>query len=229
VRVALADDAVVLREGLARMLAEAGVEVAAQVGTADDLLTVVQALRPDVAVVDIRMPPTWSDEGLAVAAEIRRRFPDVGVLILSQYVEAEYALRLLEGGHRRIGYLLKERVLDLDDLVAALERVAAGDTVVDRSLVSQLLEHPRAETALDRLTPREREVLALMAEGLTDRGIAERLYLSPNTVETHIRHIIGKLGLPATPNDNRRVRAVLAYLRSGSAEPHRSSASSSSR
>jgi DNA-binding NarL/FixJ family response regulator len=214
VRVALADDAVVLREGLARMLAEAGVEIAAQVGTADDLLTVVEALRPDVAVVDIRMPPTWSDEGLAVATEILRRFPDVGVLILSQYVEAEYALRLLEGGRQRIGYLLKERMLDLDDLVAALERVAAGDTVVDPSLVAQLLDHPRAETALDGLTPREREVLALMAEGLTDRGIAERLYLSPNTVETHIRHIIGKLRLPATPNDNRRVRAVLAYLRS---------------
>jgi DNA-binding NarL/FixJ family response regulator len=214
VRVALADDAVVLREGLARMLAEAGVEIAAQVGTADELLAVVEALRPDVAVVDIRMPPTWSDEGLAVATEILRRFPDVGVLILSQYVEAEYALRLLEGGRQRIGYLLKERMLDLDDLVAALERVAAGDTVVDPSLVAQLLDHPRAETALDGLTPREREVLALMAEGLTDRGIAERLYLSPNTVETHIRHIIGKLRLPSTPNDNRRVRAVLAYLRS---------------
>jgi DNA-binding NarL/FixJ family response regulator len=214
VRVALADDAALLREGLARVLTDAGVEIAAQVGTADELLAAVEELRPDVAVVDIRMPPTWSDEGLAAAEEIRRRFPSVGVLLLSQYIEAAYALRLLDGGSERIGYLLKERVLDVDDLLAALERVAAGETVVDPALVSQLLESTRADSPLDQLTRREREVLSLMAEGLTDRGIAERLYLTPNTVETHIRHIIGKLGLPATPADNRRVRAVLAYLRS---------------
>ena len=214
-RVALADDATVLREGLARVLAEAGIEVAAQVGTADELLTAIDQLGPDVAVVDIRMPPTWSDEGLAVAEEIRRRFPQVGVLLLSQYVEAEYALRLLEGGSERIGYLLKERMLDIDDLVAALQRVAAGETVVDPALVSQLLDRSRAHNPLDQLTRREREVLSLMAEGLTDRGIAERLFVTPNTVETHIRHIISKLGLPATSADNRRVRAVLAYLRSG--------------
>jgi DNA-binding NarL/FixJ family response regulator len=214
-RVALADDATVLREGLARVLAEAGIEVAAQVGTADELLTAIDQLGPDVAVVDIRMPPTWSDEGLAVAEEIRRRFPQVGVLLLSQYVEAEYALRLLEGGGERIGYLLKERMLDIDDLVGALRRVAAGETVVDPALVSQLLDRSRADNPLDQLTRREREVLSLMAEGLTDRGIAERLFVTPNTVETHIRHIIAKLGLPATSADNRRVRAVLAYLRSG--------------
>ena len=136
------------------------------------------------------------------------------MLLLSQYVEAEYALRLLEGGDGRIGYLLKERVLDVDELVAALERVAAGETVVDATLVSQLLGRTRPDGPLDQLTRREREVLALMAEGLTDRGVAERLYVTPNTVETHIRHIIAKLGLPATPADNRRVRAVLAYLRS---------------
>jgi DNA-binding NarL/FixJ family response regulator len=212
-RVALADDAAVLREGLARVLADAGVAVEAQVGTAADLLSAVDDLRPDVAVVDIRMPPTWSNEGLAVAEQIRQRFPDVGVLVLSQYVEPEYALRLLEGGDERTGYLLKERVLDVDDLIAALERVAAGETVVDPALVSQLLDRARADSPLDRLTPREREVLSLMAEGLTDRGIAERLYVTPNTVETHIRHIIDKLGLPATHTDNRRVRAVLAYLR----------------
>ena len=161
------------------------------------------------------MPPTWTDEGIAVAEEIRRRFDDVGVLVLSQYVEPEYALGLLEGGGGGVGYLLKERVLDVDDLVAALRRVAAGETVVDPALVSQLLDRPAADGPLERLTPREREVLALMAEGLTDRGIAQRLYVTPNTVETHIRHIIGKLGLPATPADNRRVHAVLAYLRSG--------------
>jgi len=215
VRVALADDAVVLRDGLSRVLAEAGIEVTAQVGNADELLTAVDELHPDVAVVDIRMPPTWSNEGLTVAEEIRHRFPEVGVLLLSQYVEPEYALSLLEGASGRIGYLLKERVLDVDDLVDALERVATGETVVDPALVSQLLNRTRPENPLDQLTSREREVLSLMAEGLTDRGIADRLYLTPNTVETHIRHIIAKLDLPATPADNRRVRAVLAYLRSG--------------
>ena len=214
-RVALADDAAVLREGLARVLADAGIEVTAQVGTADELLEAVDELQPDVAVVDIRMPPTWSDEGMWVAAEIHRRFPQVGVLLLSQYVEAEYALRLLDEESERTGYLLKERMLDVQDLVGALERVAAGETVVDPALVSQLLGRAREHSALDRLTAREREVLSLMAEGLTDRGIAQRLYLTPNTVETHIRHILAKLGFPATPADNRRVHAVLAYLRSG--------------
>jgi len=213
-RVVLADDAALLREGLARVLAEAGVDVAAQAGSAEELLDVVESFRPEVAVVDIRMPPTWSDEGLAVAEEIRRRFPGVGVLLLSQYVEAEYALRLLEGGRGRIGYLLKERMLDVTELVSALERVADGETVVDPALARRLLDRPRDSTPLDELTPREREVLALMAEGLTDRGIAQRLYLTPNTVETHIRHIIRKLCLPSTASDNRRVHAVLTYLRS---------------
>jgi len=213
VRVALADDAAVLREGLARLLADAGIEVAAQVGNADELLAAVDELHPDVAVVDIRMPPTWSTEGLAAAEEIRTRFADVGVLLLSQYVEPEYALRLLESGSGRIGYLLKERVLDVEQLVTALERVACGETVVDPALASQLLDRAREASPLDQLTTREREVLALMAEGLTDRGIAERLYLTPNTVETHVRHIIAKLGLPASPADNRRVHAVLAHLR----------------
>jgi DNA-binding NarL/FixJ family response regulator len=212
-RVALADDAAVLREGLARVLADAGIDVVAQVDSGDALLAAVAELEPDVAVVDIRMPPTWSDEGLAVADELHRRFPQIGVLVLSQYVEAEYALRLLDGGAARRGYLLKERVLDVHDLADALNRIAAGETVVDAELVSQLLGRRRVPSALDRLTPREREVLSLMAEGLTDRGIAERLYLTPNTVETHIRHIIAKLGLPATPTDNRRVQAVLAFLR----------------
>jgi DNA-binding NarL/FixJ family response regulator len=214
VRVALADDAAVLREGLARVLTEAGVEVVAQVGTADELLTAIDEQQPDVSVIDIRMPPTWSDEGLTVAGEIRRRFPQVGVLLLSQYVEAEYALRLLDRESERTGYLLKDRMLDVHDLVDALERVAAGETVVDPALVSQLLGRAREHSPLEELTPREREVLSLMAEGLTDRGIAQRLYLTHNTVETHIRHIIAKLDLPATPADNRRVHAVLAYLRS---------------
>jgi DNA-binding NarL/FixJ family response regulator len=215
VRVVLADDAAVLRDGLARVLAGAGIDVVAQVGTADELLTVVEAQRPDVAVVDIRMPPTQTDEGLVAAEQIGERHPGVGVLLLSQYVEATYALRLLEGGRERIGSLLNDRVLDLDDFVAALERVAAGETVVDPALVAQLVGRARDDDPLDELTEREREVLALMAEGLTDRGISERLYVTPKTIETHIRHIFGKLGIPATPAHNRRVHAVLAYLRSG--------------
>ena len=213
-RVALADDAAVLREGLARVLADAGLDVTAQVGTADELLTAIAASPPDVAVVDIHMPPTWSDEGLVATEEIRRRFPEVGVLLLSQYIEADYALRLLDGSGAKVGYLLKERVLDVADLISALERVANGETVVDPALAAQLIARPREETTLDRLTPREHEVLALLAEGFTDRGIAERLFVTQNTVETHVRHIIGKLGLPAAPTDNRRVHAVLAYLRS---------------
>lgn len=213
-RVALADDAAVLREGLARVLADAGLDVTAQVGTADALLTAIAASPPDVAVVDIHMPPTWTDEGLVATEEIRRRFPEVGVLLLSQYIEADYALRLLDGSGAKVGYLLKERVLDVADLISALERVANGETVVDPALAAQLIARPREETTLDRLTPREHEVLALLAEGFTDRGIAERLFVTQNTVETHVRHIIGKLGLPAAPTDNRRVHAVLAYLRS---------------
>jgi len=213
VRVVLADDAALLRDGLARLLVEAGIEVAAQIGTAPELLAAVEEHNPDVAVVDIRMPPTHTDEGLAAAEEIGRRFPHVGVLLLSQYIEAGYALRLLKGNGERIGYLLKDRVLNLDDFVAALSRVAAGETVVDPALVSQLVGRARESSPLDQLTQRERDVLSLMAEGLTDRGISERLFVTPNTVETHVRHIIGKLGLPATPADNRRVRAVLAYLR----------------
>jgi DNA-binding NarL/FixJ family response regulator len=214
VRVVLADDAAVLREGLARVLVGAGVEVAAQAGTADELLDAVAEVDPDVAIVDIRMPPTRTDEGLVAAERIAERHPETGVLLLSQYVEAAYALRLLESGRGRTGYLLKDRVLDVGDFVAALERVDAGETVVDPALVAQLVGRRQEDDPLDELTDREREVLALMAEGLTDRGISDRLYVTPKTIETHIRHIFGKLGIPATPAHNRRVHAVLAYLRS---------------
>jgi DNA-binding NarL/FixJ family response regulator len=213
-RVVLADDAVVIREGLARMLATAGIEVAAQVGTAEELLAAVERLRPHVAVIDIRMPPTWTDEGLIAAGRIGERHPDVGVLLLSQYVESTYALGLLERRPARTGYLLKDRVLDLGEFVGALERIAAGETVVEPALVAQLVERRREDDPLAQLTEREREVLALMAEGLTDRGISERLYVTPKTTETHIRHIFAKLGIPATPAHNRRVHAVLTYLRS---------------
>jgi DNA-binding NarL/FixJ family response regulator len=214
VRVVLADDAVLIRDGIARVLAGAGIEVAAQVGSAEELLRIVEDVRPDVAVVDIRMPPTMRDEGLVAAEQIAERYPSVGVLVLSQYVETSYALRILDGGRGRTGYLLKDRVLDADDFVAALQRVAAGGTVVDPALVAQLVGRAREDDPLDELTAREREVLALMAQGLTDRGISQRLYVTPKTVETHIRHILGKLGIPATPAHNRRVHAVLTYLRS---------------
>jgi DNA-binding NarL/FixJ family response regulator len=209
----LADDSVLFREGLARLLAEAGFEIIGTVGDAGALLELVAQRRPDAAVVDIRMPPTHTDEGLVAARTIRARHPELGVIVLSQYVEAAYALRLLEAGERRVGYVLKDRVLHVADFAAAIRRVAAGETVVDPALVEQLLGCPRPVDRLEELTAREREVLALMAEGLTDRGIGERLWVTPKTVETHIRHIFEKLRLPAGAADNRRVHAVLTYLR----------------
>jgi DNA-binding NarL/FixJ family response regulator len=213
VRLVLADDSLLFREGLARLLAEAGFEIIGNVGDAGALLELVAERRPDAAVVDIRMPPTHTDEGLAAAARIRASHPEVAVVVLSQYVEAAYAFRLLEAGERRVGYVLKDRVLHVAEFAAAIRRVTAGETVVDPALVEQLLARQRAVDPLGELTEREREVLALMAEGLTDRGIAERLWVTPKTVETHSRHIFQKLRLPATAADNRRVHAVLTYLR----------------
>ena len=212
-RVVIADDTALLRQGIARLLVDAGVEVSGEAENAERLLELVEAERPDVAIVDIRMPPGQADEGLVAAATIRERFPGVGVLVLSQYVEPAYAMRLLEDRDGGCGYLLKDRVLNARELVSAVERVAAGEVVVDRELVDQLLERRRVGNPLDELTEREREVLALVAEGLTDRGIAERLWLTPKTVETHVRHILRKLDLPPGTANNRRVQAVLAYLR----------------
>ena len=203
-----------MRHGLARLLEEAGVEVCGVAEEAGSLLTLVEASRPDVAIVDIRMPPTHTDEGLVAADEIRARFRDTGVLVLSQYVEPTYALRLLDADSDARGYLLKDRVLDTAALVDALNRVAAGEVVVDPDLVAQLLSRQHRNDPLAELTTREREVLALVAEGLTDRGIAQRLWLTPKTVETHVRHILRKLDIPAATETNRRVHAVLAYLRS---------------
>jgi DNA-binding NarL/FixJ family response regulator len=212
-RVVIADDSVLLREGVARVLADGGFDVLAKVESAADLLACVGSDEPDVAVVDIRMPPTHTDEGLVAAETIRLRWPRVGVLVLSQYIETDYALRLLKGSEERCGYLLKDRVLDAGQLADAVRRIGEGGVVVDPELVARLVGRSRPSSPLDELTAREREVLALMAEGLTDRGIGERLFVAPKTVETHIRHIFAKLSLPAAPTENKRVHAVITYLR----------------
>ncbi len=208
----LADDAVVIREGLARLLAEQGIEVAGQAGTAEELLRLVANDPPDVAVIDIRMPPTFTNEGVLAAQEIRRAYPEVGTVVLSQYVEVDYALKLVTGASDRVGYLLKDRIADVGEFVAALEQVAGGGTVVEPSLVNELLSAPAARDPLARLTPREREVLALVAQGKTDRGIGEELFVTRKTVEAHVRSILAKLDLPADASENRRVHAVLAFL-----------------
>src|SRR4051812_29455907 len=196
-RAVIADDTALLRHGLARLLTEHGVEVCGEAADAIELLRLVDEQQPDVALVDIRMPPTHTDEGLVAATRIRERAPEVGVLVLSQYVEPAYALRLLEGDERgHCGYLLKNSVLDAVELVRALGRVAAGEVVVDRELIVAMMARRRAVDPLLELTDREREVLALMAEGLTDRGIADRLWVTPRTIETHVRHILSKLAIP---------------------------------
>jgi DNA-binding NarL/FixJ family response regulator/class 3 adenylate cyclase len=213
-RVALADDAVLLREGIARLLSEAGFEVVGQSGTADDLLLKVRSYTPDVAVVDIRMPPTQTDEGLRAAQEIRTNHPEVGVLVLSQHVEPSYAMELLAESAEGVGYLLKDRVSDIDEFAAAVRRVAEGGSALDPSLVTQLVGRRRKRDPIDELTPREREVLELMAEGRSNQAIGERLFITPRAVEKHITSIFGKLGLPPASEDHRRVLAVLAFLRS---------------
>jgi len=213
VRVIVADDEVLLREGLARLLGEAGFEVAGKAGDAAALLRLVELRRPDLAVVDIKMPPTYTDEGLAAAQQIGERHPTVGVLVLSHYLEPRYAMRLLEEHPQRAGYLLKDRVSDVAVLADALRRIGDGECVIDPTIVSRLVARRRAGP-LEQLTEREREVLSLMAEGHSNDGIGERLYLSPRTVETHIRQIFLKLGLREVPAYHRRVVAVLTFLRS---------------
>jgi DNA-binding NarL/FixJ family response regulator/class 3 adenylate cyclase len=213
VRVALADDSVLLREGVARLLSEAGFEIVGQSGTADDLLLKVRSYAPDVAVVDIRMPPTHTDEGLRAAQEIRDKHPGVGVMVLSQHVEPTYAMELLADNAEGVGYLLKDRVSDLDEFAAAVRRVAEGGSALDPALVTQLVGRRREHDPIDDLTPREREVLELMAEGRSNQAIGERLFITPRAVEKHITNIFGKLRLPPAPEDHRRVLAVLAFLR----------------
>jgi DNA-binding NarL/FixJ family response regulator len=218
VRVLIADDEVLLREGLDRLLTEAGFDVVGKVGTAAELRRKVELTRPDVAVVDIRMPPTHTDEGLVAARELQESHPTVGVLVLSHYLESRYALRLLEEHPAGAGYLLKERVSDLAVLTDALVRLHEGECVIDPTIVARLFDRARPAGRLDELTPREAEVLGLMAEGRSNRAICERLYLSPKTVEAHIKHIFMKLGVDESGDDHRRVLAVLAYLRGRSAQ-----------
>jgi DNA-binding NarL/FixJ family response regulator len=213
VRVAIAEDGVLLREGLTRLLGEAGFEVVAQCGDADELLLKVRSNSLDAVIVDIRLPPTHSDEGLRAAIEIRESHPSLGVLVLSQYVELGLAMKLLADSAEGVGYLLKDRVSDVEDFVSAVRRVADGGSAIDPIIVSTLLSRQRADDPLERLTPREREVLVLMAEGSSNQGIADELVITTRAVEKYVSSIFGKLGLPSTGSESRRVLAVLAFLR----------------
>jgi DNA-binding NarL/FixJ family response regulator len=213
VRVVVAEDSVLFREGLVRVLAEAGFEVAAQAGDAAALHHAVNRTRPDVAIVDVRMPPTQTDEGARAARQIRERHPEIGLLVLSQVVEAKHALELLSETPQGFGYLLKDRVMEIEEFLEAVRRVGRGGTAIDPEVISQLFGRRRGEDPLGDLTPREREVLALMAEGRSNRGICEKLVLSPKTVESHVNRIFSKLHLAGAPDDHRRVLAVLAFLR----------------
>ena len=212
-RVVIADDAVLLRQGAARLLEDAGFEVVAQAGDAEDLLRKVRAHTPDVAIIDVRMPPDDTDDGLRAALTIRDELPDVGILLLSQYVEDRYLAELLAGGAEGVGYLLKDRLADVERLTEAVQRVAAGGSVLDPEVVAQMLGRSREEGPLDSLTDRERDVLGRMAEGRTNRAIAEELFISERAVERHVTAIFLKLDLPTGEQDHRRVLAVLAYLR----------------
>jgi len=211
-RVVIAEDSLLLREGLARLLVDSGFDVVGQAGDAEELLLRVRSYRPDVAIVDVRMPPTQTDEGAAAAQTIRAELPEVGVLLLSQTVETRRALRLFSERPGGFGYLLKDRVVEVDDFLDAVRRVARGGTAIDPEVVSQLLGRRRPDDPIQELTERERSVLELMAEGRSNAGIGKKLFLSPKTVETHIHGIFRKLGLEAVPEDHRRVLAVLAYL-----------------
>jgi len=212
ITVAIAEDSAILRDGLVQLLTDRGFAVTAAVGDAASLQEAVTADPPDVAVMDVRMPPTFTDEGVRAAISLRRDHPEVGILVFSQYVETRYAAELLAGGAARIGYLLKDRVADVSDFVEALVRVASGGTALDPEVVTQLMGASRRTDTLDRLTGRERDVLALMAEGRTNSAIAAALVVSEGAVEKHVANIFSKLDLPATASDHRRVLAVLRYL-----------------
>ena len=213
-RLVVADDSLLLREGISRLLVEAGFQVVGLAATGEEVLEQVERHQPDVAIVDIRMPPTHRDEGLQAAKQIRARHPGVGVLVLSQYVELGLAARLLADNAAGLGYLLKDRITDLGEFAAAIRRVAEGGSALDPAIVSQLLARRRDDSLLDRITPREREVLALMAQGYSNQAIADRLVITVRAVEKHVTSIFDKLGVPATNESHRRVLAVLAFLRS---------------
>jgi DNA-binding NarL/FixJ family response regulator len=214
VRVVIADDSLLIRDGLASLLRDAGVDVIAQIAGADELLLEIGSYQPDVAIIDVRMPPTHTDEGLRAAEEIRRRYPHIGILILSQYVEVGIATRLLSESAAGIGYLLKDRVTNLEDFMAALRRVAEGGSVLDPQVVSQLLTKGRSgDHPLNLLTPREREVIELVAEGRSNKGIGERLVITERAVQKHVTSIFLKLDLQQSDDDHRRILAVLAYMR----------------
>jgi DNA-binding NarL/FixJ family response regulator len=214
-RVVVADDVLLTRQGIVHLLQKAGIDVIGEAEDAAGLLRCVRLDRPDVAVVDIRMPPTHTDEGLVAARSIRQELPDIGVLVLSQYVEPGYALRLMEEHPGRVGYLLKERVFDIATVVDALRRIVDGETVIDPTIVARLVARRRPEDPLSRLTERELEVLRLVAEGISNRAVASRLSITERTVEAHVTQIFQKLRLDASPDQHRRVRAVLTYLRGG--------------
>jgi DNA-binding NarL/FixJ family response regulator len=213
VRIALAEDSVLLREGLARLLGDAGFDVRARCRDAAELVAALHAEVPDVVIVDIRLPPTHTDEGLRAAIELRSAYPGLGVLVLSQYVEVGLAMKLLADSADGVGYLLKDRISDVPEFIGAVRRVAAGGSAVDPTIVSTLLSRRRRDDPLDRLTPREREVLELMAAGTSNQGIADRLVITLRAVEKYVSSIFGKLGLPATGSESRRVLAVLLFLR----------------
>jgi DNA-binding NarL/FixJ family response regulator len=213
-RVVIAEDSVLMREGIASLLEGAGFEIVGKSSTADDLLLKVRSYKPHVAIVDIRMPPNHTDEGLVAAKEIREQHPEVGVLVLSQYVEPSYALELIADDAEGVGYLLKDRIPDVDEFRSSVRRVAEGGSALDPAIVTQLVGRRRSDDPIETLTPREREVLELMAEGRSNQSIAQKLVVTERAVEKHVTSIFGKLRLPATAEDHRRVLAVLAFLRS---------------
>jgi DNA-binding NarL/FixJ family response regulator len=215
VRIALADDSALFRSGLVLLLEASGAQVTAQASSGAELVASIVADRPDAVILDLRMPPTFTGEGISTAAEIRARDADIGILVLSTFAEASYASQLMDAVGHGVGYLLKDNVTDAGNLISQLERIVAGETVIDPSIVRRLIQRKRSASRIDALNPRERDVLARMAEGRSNVGIAKDLFLSPRTVEAHVTSVFAKLGLDQTDTDNNRVRAVLTFLRSG--------------